>query len=340
MTIFSNPVYYLLAYAICNNIKYKIDRHTLIIEHVFDPNSEIFKKARHGIYEAFYMDGKKYEPYNSREVHRAGKFTMVTLPGLASNWNDVLYSDEKRDNHTWVCGVQASPYYDTEGGLVIDRLVSEEELMDILDREGKPVCRQVNPGIFYCDHAYVNMINKGNCEGVSVIPISQYSLASSLPKPVYVVPDPSTFCRQSYPPQLTTNEFLELLELIWDNFSGGGIPVKFVLDVEPRGYGVRKLFDSYFAVRYERSTNLGKLIGSVMSGVFEKLNPSLYTKVRYNIDETIKALNIPVSEFSDEQIRSLKLALLTAFERNVYYLKIPLCKKYEYKGYKLVCSES
>jgi len=154
------------------------------------------------------------------------------------------------------------------------------------------------------------------------------------------VPDPSTFCRQSYPPQLTTNEFLELLELIWDNFSGGGIPVKFVVDVEPRGYGARKLFDSYFGISYSKNTNLGKLISSVMHTVAEKLNFKFTDTVRFYIDETAKALNISVSEFSDEQIRSLKFALYTAFERNVYYLKIPLCKKYEYKGYKLKCAES
>jgi len=340
MTIFSNPVYYLLAYARCNNIKYKIDRYTLTIYHVFDPNSEVFKKARRGVYEALYMDGKKYEPYSSREVHYAGKFTMITLPGLAGDWNDILYSEDKRDNHTWVCGVQTSCYYDTAGGLVVDRFVTEEELERILDREGKPVCRQIDPGIFYCDYAYVNMINKGECKGKVVIPVSQYHLASTLPKPVYVVPDPALFCSEPYPPQLETNEFLQLLELIWDNFSGGGIPVKFVEGVEPRGYGVRRLFDNYFVVHYEKSTNLGKLIHAVMLDVFEKLNRVPGTAVRYNINETAKALNIPVSKFTNEQIESLRFALLTAFERNVYYLKIPLCKKYEYGGYKLKCAKS
>jgi len=340
MTIFSNPIYYLLAYARCNNIKYKIDRHTLTIYHVFDPNSEVFKKARRGLYEALYMDGKKYDPYNSREVHYAGKFTMITLPRLSGDWNDILYSEDKRDNHTWVCGVQASSYYDTAGGLVVNRLVTEEELENILDREGKPVCKEVNPGIFYCDYAYVNMINKGNCKDVAVIPISQYHLASTLPKPVYVVPDPGLFCSEPYPSQLNTNELLTLLEMIWDNFSGGGIPVKFIEDVEPRGYGVRKLFDSYFAVSYSPSTNLGKLIGTVMRDVAEKLNFKFTDTVRYYIDETTNALNIPISQFSIEQISSLKFALYTAFERNVYYLKIPLCKKYEYGGYKLKCAKS
>ncbi len=55
MMLFSNPVYYLLAYAMCNDIKYKIDGHTLTIYHVFDPRSEIFKKARFGLYEELYM---------------------------------------------------------------------------------------------------------------------------------------------------------------------------------------------------------------------------------------------------------------------------------------------
>ena len=338
--LFANPVYYLLAYARCNNIKYKIDGYTLTIYHVFDPSSEIFKKARFGIYEALYMGGKRYILQNSYELHRAGNFTTVVLPRHDVKWDDIIYSDEKRDNHTWICGVQASSYYDTAGGLVINRLVTEEELMDILDREGKPVCKEVEPGVFYCDYAYVNMTHKGNCKDVAVIPVSQYKLASSLPKPVYIVPDPSLFCSQPYPPQLSTNEFLQLLEMVWDNFSGGGIPVKFIVDVEPRGYGARKLFDSYFAISYSKNTNLGKLISSVMHTVAEKLNFKFTDTVRFYIDETAKALNISVSEFSDEQIRSLKFALYTAFERNVYYLKIPLCKKYEYKGYKLVCSES
>jgi len=340
MTIFSNPVYYLLAFARCNNIEYKIDGRTLTIYHVFDPNDEIFKKARMGIYEALYMGGKRYILKNSYELHRAGNFTMVTLPRFDITWNDILYSKDKRDNHTWVCGVQASPYYDTEGGLVIDRLVTEEELERILDREGKPVCRQIDPGVFYCDYAYVNMINKGECKGKAVIPVSQYHLASTLPKPVYVVPDPGLFCSEPYPSQLNTNELLTLLEMIWDNFSGGGIPVKFVEDVEPRGYGVRRLFDNYFAVSYSPSTNLGKLIGTVMHDVAEKLNFRFTDAVRYYIDETAKALNISISQFSVEQIESLKFALLTAFERNVYYLKIPLCKKYEYGGYKLKCAKS
>jgi len=340
MTIFSNPVYYLLAYARCNNIKYKIDGRTLTIYHVFDPKSEIFKKARMGLYEALYMGGKRYILQNSYELHRAGDFTTIVLPGYDVKWDDILYSEDKRDNHTWVCGVQASSYYDTAGGLVVNRFVTEEELENILDREGKPVCRQVNPGVFYCDYAYVNMINKGECKGKAVIPVSQYHLASTLPKPVYVVPDPALFCSEPYPPQLETNEFLQLLELIWDNFSGGGIPVKFVEGVEPRGYGVRRLFDNYFVVHYEKSTNLGKLIRTVMLDVFEKLNRVPGTAVRYYIDETTNALNIPISQFSIEQIMSLKYALYTAFERNVYYLKIPLCKKYEYGGYKLKCAKS
>jgi len=340
MTLFSNPVYYLLAYARCNGIKYKIDGRTLTIYHVFDPKSEIFKKARFGIYEALYMGGKRYILQNSYELHRAGDFTTVVLPRYDVRWEDILYSEDKRDNHTWVCGVQASPYYDTAGGLVINRLVTEEELIDILDREGKPVCKEIEPGVFYCDYAYVNMIGKGSCKDVAVIPASQYKLAPSLPKPVYVVPDPSTFCSEPYPPQLDTNEFLQLLEMVWDNFSGGGTPVKFIVDVEARGYGARKLFDSYFAVSYSPGTNLGKLIGTVMRTVAEKLNVLLTDAVRYYIDETVKALNIPISGFSDEQIRSLKLALYTAFERNVYYLRIPLCKKYGYGSYKLKCVES
>ena len=340
MTIFSNPVYYLLAYARCNNIKYKIDGRTLTIYHVFDPKSEIFKKARMGLYEALYMGGKRYILQNSYELHRAGDFTTIVLPGYDVKWDDILYSEDKRDNHTWVCGVQASSYYDTAGGLVVNRLVTEEELENILDREGKPVCKEVNPGIFYCDYAYVNMINKGNCKDVAVIPISQYHLVSTLPKPVYVVPDPGLFCSEPYPSQLNTNELLTLLEMVWDNFSGGGIPVKFVEDVELRGYGVRKLFDSYFAVSYSPSTNLGKLIGTVMRGVAEKLNFRFTDVVRYYIDETANALNISISQFSVEQMMSLKYALYTAFERNVYYLKIPLCKKYEYRSYKIVCAES
>jgi hypothetical protein len=340
MILFSNPVYYLLAYARCNGIKYKIDGHILTIYHVFDPRSEIFKKARFGLYEELYMGGKKYVLNHTYEVYRAGEFTKIVLPRYDVKWNDIIYSENKRDNHTWICGVQASPYYDTAGGLVIDRLVTEDELKMILEREGKPVCKEVEPGVFYCDYAYVNMIHKGNCENVAVIPFSQFKLASSLPKPVYVVPDPFLFCNKLYPSQLSTNKFLNLLEIIWDNFTGGGIPVKFVEDIETGGYGVRKLFDRYFAVRYGKSTNMGKLINAVIHDVATALDFKFTYNVDYYISETANALDIPVSRFSVEQIRSLKDALLDAMSRNVYYLKIPLCSRYEYSGYKLKCIES
>jgi len=338
--LFSNPVYYLLAYARCNGIKYQVKGYRLIIYHVFDPNSEIFKMARRGLYEALYMDNKKYEPYYSKTVYGYKGITVVDLPSFDMRWDDVLYSEDKRDNHTWICGVQASSYYDVEGGLVINRLVNEEELMDILDREGKPVCKEVEPGIFYCGYAYVNMIHKGNCEGVAVVPYSQYKLASSQPKPVYIVPDPSLFCKQSYPSRLTTNKFLELLELIWDNFSGGGVPVKFVEGSGVIRCSARKLFDRYFAVFYDKSCNLGELISNIINNVAGALGHILTPKVKSYIDDTAKALNIRVSEFTELQVRSLKDALLDAMSRNAYYLRIPLCKKYEYKGYKLVCSES
>jgi len=340
MMLFSNPVYYLLAYARCNGIKYQIKYHRLTIYHVFDPNSEIFKIARHGLYDALYMDGRKYEPYSSRTVYGYKGVTVIDLPSSDIMWDDILYSEKKRDNHTWICGVQASPYYDTAGGLVVNKLVTEEELMDILDREGKPVCKEVEPGIYYCGYAYVNMIHKGNCEGVAVIPYSQYSLAKSLKPPVYVVPDPSLFCKQSYPPQLSTNEFLQLLELIWDNFSGGGIPVKFVEGAGLIRCGARRLFDNYFVVYYDKSCILGELISNVMYDVDTALRHILTPKVKSYIDDTAKALNIRVSAFTTEQMRTLKDALLEAMSRNVYYLRIPLCKKYEYSSYKLVCSES
>jgi len=340
MMLFSNPVYYLLAYVRCNGIKYEIKGHRLTIYHVFDPNSEIFKVARHGLYDALYMDGRKYEPYSSRTVYGYKGVTVVELPRTDMRWDDVLYSEKKRDNHTWICGVQASPYYDTAGGLLVDELVTEEELEGILDREGKPVCKEVEPGIFYCGYAYVNMIHKGNCEGVAVIPYSQYGLAKSLKPPVYVVPDPSLFCKQPYPPQLTTNEFLELLELIWDNFSGGSIPVKFVEGTGLIRCGARVLFDNYFVVYYDKNCRLGDLISDVVHYVAGALNHILTSYVNTRIRETAEALNIRVSEFTEEQMRSLKDALLEAMYRNVYYLKIPLCKKYEYRGYKLVCSES
>jgi len=340
MTLFSNPVYYLLAYARCNGIKYQIKGYRLIIYHVFDPSSELFKVARRGLYEALYMDNKKYEPYYSKTVYGYKGITVIDLPSFDMRWDDVLYSEKKRDNHTWICGVQASPYYDTAGGLVIDRLVTEEELERILDREGKPVCKEVEPGIFYCDYAYVNMIHKGNCEGVAVIPYSQYKLAKSLPTPVYVVPDPSLFCKQPYPPTLSTNEFLELLELIWDNFSGGGIPVKFVESSGLVRCGARRLFDNYFVVYYDKSCKLGDLISDVVTHVATVLNHILTPEVKAYVSDTAKALNIRVSELTAEQMRSLKDALLDAMSRNVYYLRIPLCKKYEYRGYKIVCSES
>ncbi len=100
----------------------------------------------------------------SEEVYHAGDVTRVVLPRYDVKWDDILYSESKRDNHTWVCGVQASPYYDTAGGLMIDRLVTEDELERILDREGKPVCKEVEPGVFYCDYAYVNIIHKVTVE--------------------------------------------------------------------------------------------------------------------------------------------------------------------------------
>jgi len=340
MTLFSNPVYYLLAYARCNNIRYEIRGFRLTIHHVFDPNSEIFKLARRGLYESLYMDGKKYEPYSSRSVYGYKGVTVVDLPMLTGSWNDILYSESKRDDHTWICGVQASPYYDTKGGLVIDRLVTDEELERILDRVGEPVCKEVEPGVFYCSNAYVNKIHKGNCEGVAVVPISQYKLANSLPKPVYVVPDPSLFCKQPYPPRLTTNEFLELLELIWDNFSGGAIPVKFVEGTGLIRCGARRLFDNYFVVYYDKNCKLGDLISDVVHYVAGALNHILTSAVNTRIRETAEALNIRVSQFTPGQMESLKDALLEAMYRNVYYLKIPLCKKYEYRGYELVCSES
>jgi len=338
--LFSNPVYYLLAYARCNNIKYKIDGHILTIYYVFDPKSEIFRKARFGLYEELYMGGKKYILNHTYEVYHAGDVTRIVLPRYADKWSDVIYSENKRDNHTWICGVQASPYYDTAGGLIINRLINEDELEMILEREGKPVCKEVEPGIYYCDYAYVNMINKFNCKNVAVIPYSQFNLASSLSKPVYIVPDPSLFCSEPYPSQLSTNELLGLLEIIWDNFTGGGIPVKFIEDVEGGGYGIRKLFDRYFAVRYGKSTNMGKLINTVMHDVATALDFKFTYAIDYYISESAKALDIPISKFSVEQIRSLKDALLDAMHRNVYYLKIPLCVKYEYKGYKLICAES
>lgn len=340
MMLFSNPVYYLLAYARCNGIKYQVKGYRLIIYHVFDPNSEIFKRARRGLYEALYMDNKKYEPYSSRTVYGYKGITVVDLPSFDMRWDDVLYSEKKRDSHTWICGVQASPYYDTAGGLVIDELVTEEELERILEREGKPVCKEVEPGVFYCDYAYVNMLHKFNCEDVTVIPYSQYKLANILPKPVYIVPDPSLFCKQSYPPRLTTNEFLELLELIWDNFSGGGIPVKFVEGSGVIRCSARKLFDNYFAVFYDKSCNLGELISTVIQRVADALKYVLTPEVKSYIADTAKALNIRVSEFTVDQMRSLKDALLEAMSRNVYYLRIPLCKKYEYGKYKIACSES
>jgi len=340
MTLFSNPIYYVLAYARCNDIKYKIDGHVLTIYHVFDPKSEIFRKARFGLYEELYMGGKKYFLNHSYEVYRVSDFTKVVLPRYDVRWDDIIYSENKRDNHTWICGVQASPYYDTAGGLVINRLVTEDELEMILEREGKPICKEVEPGVFYCDYTYVNMSHKFNCKDVAVIPYSQFNLAPSLKKPVYVVPDPSLFCSESYPSQLNTNEFLQLLEMIWDNFTGGGIPVKFVEDVEPRGYGARKLFDRYFAISYSKSTNIGKLLDVVMHDVAEVLDFKFTYTVDYYISETSKALDIPVYRFSAEQIKSLKDALQDAMIKNIYYIKIPLCKQYEYSGYKLKCVES
>ena len=340
MMLFSNPIYYLLAYARCNGIKYKINGHVLTIYHVFDPKSEVFRNARYGLYEELYMGGKKYFLRRSQEVYHAGDVTRIVLPRYDVKWDDILYSESKRDNHTWICGVQASPYYDTAGGLVIDRLINEDELERILNREGKPVCKEVEPGVFYCDYAYVNMIHKGDCKNVAVISYSQFKLASSLPKPVYVVPYPSLFCNEPYPLQLSTNEFLTLLEMIWDNFTGGGIPVKFVEMQATRGHGAKKLFDRYFAVWYGDRTDMGDLINAVMHHVAEALDFKFTYTVDYYISETAKALDIPVSKFSAEQIRSLKDALQDAMSRNVYYLRIPLCRKYEYSKYKLNCVES
>jgi hypothetical protein len=175
---------------------------------------------------------------------------------------------------------------------------------------------------------------------VAVVPVSQYKLASSLPKPVYVVPDPSLFCKQCYPSRLSTNEFLGLLELIWDNFSGGGVPVKFVEASGLIRCSARRLFDNYFAVFYDKSCKLGDLISNVIDNVAHALKYILTSRVKSYIDDTAKALNIRVSEFTAEQVMSLKDALLDAMSRNVYYLRIPLCKKYEYSKYKIVCSES
>jgi len=91
--IFANPVYYLLAYAICNGIKYKIDGHKLIIYHVFDPKSEIFKIARNGLYEYLEMNGKKYYPFtyatHSREKYTAGEYTLIVLPKFEGTWEDI-----------------------------------------------------------------------------------------------------------------------------------------------------------------------------------------------------------------------------------------------------------
>ena len=342
--IFANPVYYLLAYAICNNIKYKIDGHKLIIYHVFDPKSEIFKLARNGLYEYMEMNGKKYYPFtyatHSREKYTAGEYTVIVLPKLEGTWDEVLYKPEKKDNHTWICNVQASSYYDTAGGLIIDRLVTEDELKKILEKEGKPVCKEIEPGIFTCDYAYVNMIHRGNCKDVAVIPYSQMKMASTLRRPVYIVPDPSTFCSESYPSELVTNDFLRLLEVMWDNFSGGGVPVKFVEMPATRGHGAKLLFDRYFGIWYGDRTDMGDLINTVMHTVAKTLNVKLTSFVDYMISETVNAFHIPIYRFSDEQIHSLKDALKDAMSKNVYYLRIPLCTKYEYKNYKLHCVES
>ena len=287
------------------------------------------------------MDGKRYYPFakvgHSHTKYTVGKYTLIALPKFMGSWEDVLYKKEKVDNHTWVCGVQASSFYDTAGGLVVDRLVTEDELKKILEKEGKPVCKEIEPGIFTCDYAYVNMIHKGNCSNVAVIPFSQMKMASTLRRPVYIVPDPSTFCSESYPSELVSNDFLSLLEVMWDNFSGGGAPVKFVEMESTRGYGAKKLFDRFFAVWYGDRTDMGELINTVMYTVARALNHILTRDVEYAISETAKAFNIPVSKFSEEQMHSLKDALQLAMSRNVYYLKIPLCRKYEYKDYKLRC---